>query len=198
MLWIFGEHSRISRLFFEIGGLCSGDWCAVRGTFVWTFNGPPAGLPVTLPPPLVKRPTQSWHQENLGDSLSIYHSTFSYPLLSLPFFSKDNFGEYFIGYIASVSLVEWGEWHAMTTDGATRWCPLGDSLFFLVCLPDTPTPPPPPVFLLSQTAVLSGKSLAADHLAVSLKFSMTAELLPIHLMLLKCQHMDANLFLHRL
>lgn len=41
-------------------------------------------------------------------------------------------------------------------------------------------------------------SLAADLLAISLKSSTTVELLLIHLMPLKCQHMDANLFMHRL
>lgn len=100
------------------------------------------------------------------------------------FLSKNNFGEYFMGYIASVSQ---GEWHAMTTDKPRTPASARRQPFFSVCLPDTPTSsffPASRFPSVRDTTVLSAESLAPDHLAVSLKFSMTTELLLIHLTLL--------------
>lgn len=132
-----------------------GDWRAVRGTFVWTFNGPPAGLPVVPPPPFVKSPKQTWHQEHLGVlSIHLSQHILFLPLCS-PFLSKDNFGEYFMGYIASVSPRRAGrvarddDWQARTPASARR------QPFFLVCRPDTPTPFSPSRFFPSVTDNIS-------------------------------------------
>lgn len=106
-----------------------GDWCAVKGTFVWTFNGPPAGVPVA---PHVKKPEQAWHQKHLGDSPFIYSSTFSssprHPLPSPLLFKQKQLWW----------IIHWGILPQFHKESGTRWRltsparrrPLGDSLSF--------------------------------------------------------------------
>lgn len=129
-----------------------------------------------------------------GNSLSVYRSIFC--LLPTPspssspqsFLSKDNFSEYFMGYIASVSPCRAGrvarndDWQAHTLASARRqpfffgllsWH--SHSFFFLPSLVS---------FCHRQQSSQKAESLAADHLAVSLNSRMTTELLPIHLILL--------------
>lgn len=75
----------------------------------------------------------------------------------------------------------------MTTDKPRTPASARRQPFFSVCLPDTPTSsffPASRFPSVRDTTVLSAESLAPDHLAVSLKFSMTTELLLIHLTLL--------------
>lgn len=140
------DTAELAELFFGCG-----DWCTVRGTFVWTFNAPPAVPPVV---PLYRGLKQTWHPEHLGDFPYIYDSTFllhPLPFFAAPFSSKNNIGEFFIVYIASVSpcrvrrVARDGGWQAHSPRSARR------QAFCLVCLPNSPVPFYCPVFLKSQT-----------------------------------------------